>query len=110
MKTYYYLDVSLIFEEQKKIHPITVELFKKNILRSIKQLFGETISNCILDILRYDAVERRAIIRVPIDIYIKVRTSLTLASSYENIPCKYQVHQAKPILLALLGDSRDFIF
>lgn len=110
MNQFYYLDVSLIFDDPNRIPTVTEELLEKNIIQSIKQVFGESISNSIVDVLCYKPAEQRVIIRVPFDIYVKVRSSLTLASSFENIPCRYHTNQAKPILLGLLGDSRNFKF
>lgn len=50
----------------------------------------------------------RAIIRVPISHYIKVRGSLTLCGKYEGQNCIYLVQKSSSLLLALQGDSRDY--
>jgi len=74
----------------------------------VKQLFGEVQAAIPTDLLKYDPVEKRAILRVPKDHYVKLRSSLTLTGDYEGIPCCYNIHKATPLLLALLGDSRNY--
>lgn len=107
MSNYYYLDVSLILEEPQEV---TVVFFKKNIVEAIKQLFGEVgTASITFDILKYDSEKLRAIIRVPNRYFVKFRGSLTLRGSYEGIKSSYVIHKTAPLLLALQGDSRDYI-
>jgi len=104
---YYYLDVSLELAEEKD-REITPAFFKNHIIKSIKQLFGEAGAAVPVDVLKYHSVEKRAILRVPNDHYVKLRSSLTLTGDYEGTSCVYNIHKASPLLLALLGDSRDY--
>ncbi|XP_076268183.1 ribonuclease P protein subunit p14-like [Rhynchophorus ferrugineus] len=106
MSKYYYLDVSMVFEFQKEVTPA---YFKKYILESIKQIFGEFAAAAIqIDILKFNPETLRAVLRVPKEFYIKLRASLTLSGQFEGVKCSYIVHKASPLLLALQGDSRDY--
>lgn len=87
---------------------ITAVYFKKNIISALNQLFGEVATAVNIDILKYDPINRRSILRVPKTHYIKLRTSLTLCGIYEGEPCAYRIHKASPLLLALQGDSRNY--
>jgi len=107
MSKYYYLDISLNFAD-KIYYEITPEYFKKNIISSITQLFGEVAACVDIDLLKYNQHTLRAIIRVPKTHYVKIRSSLTLCSSYEGRSCAYRIHKASPLLLSLQGDSRDY--
>nr|CAI5865188.1 unnamed protein product [Callosobruchus analis] len=107
MLVYYYLDVSLEFTApfQDEITPV---FFKKNVIEALRQVFGEVATAVNIDILKLDADARRAIIRVPKTHYVKLRSSLTLARTYEGRICVYKVNKASDLLLSLLGDSRDY--
>lgn len=88
---------------------ITAAFIKKNILEAVNQLFGEVGTAVNIDLLKYNSTNTRVIIRVPESHYLKLRSSLTLASKYEGQNCVYKVHKASPLLLGLLGDSRNYI-
>lgn len=87
---------------------VTAVYFKKNIISAVNQLFGEVATAVNIDILKYDCINRRGILRVPKTHYIKLRSSLTLCGKHEGEPCAYRIHKASPLLLALQGDSRDY--
>lgn len=108
MSNYYYLDVSLEFDNP--FGDITVAYFKNHIVKNLYKIFGATASSITVDVLKYDISTRRAILRVPKQIYVKLRASLTLCGSYEDHPCFYKIHKASPLLLALQGDSRNYQF
>lgn len=74
-------------------------------LTSVSDVFGETAAAINIDLLKYNPVEKRGILRVPKELYVKVRASLTLSGEYEDIICAYTVHKATPILLGLTGMS-----
>lgn len=78
-------------------------------MQAVKTLFGEIGASVTVDILKYNPDTRRAILRVPADFYVKLHSSLTLCGEYEGIHCAYRVHKTSPLLLTLLGDSRDYI-
>lgn len=125
MTKYYYLDVSLYVVLRSfgllpnlnscsrefgdyKIHEITDAFFKKHVIDCVKTLFGEVSAAVPVDLLKYNYKARRGILRVPIDSYVKLHSSLTLCGSYEGAECVYRVHKTSPLLLSLLGDSRDY--
>ena len=105
----------MFFVFSRKIHndvdcEVTPEYFKQNIISAIRQLFGE-VSACVdIDILKYNFISKRAVVRVPGDYYVKTRSSLTLCGKYQDTACSYQIHKASPVLLNLQGDSRDYTF
>ncbi|XP_026474903.1 ribonuclease P protein subunit p14 [Ctenocephalides felis] len=106
MSDFYYLDLSLELAQDDS--NVSIIYLKKNIINSLRQIFGEISSSVNIDILKYDSCERRAIIRVPAEQYVKLRSSLTLCSTYENISCAYKIHNISPSLLSLIGNSRTY--
>lgn len=107
MDSYYYLDVSLVFSENYESE-VTPAYFKKNIVESLYHLFGEVGAAIPIDVLKYESYTRRAIIRFPIEHYVKVRSSLTLVHKYEGAVATYKVHQGSSFLISLSGNSRDY--
>ncbi|KAJ8940280.1 hypothetical protein NQ318_007651 [Aromia moschata] len=87
---------------------ITPFLFKNHIIEAVSKLFGEVAAAVNFDLLKYDPVNTRAILRVPKTHYVKLRSSLTLCCQYEGILCAYKIHKSTPLLLGLQGDSRDY--
>lgn len=88
---------------------VTAAFVKKNIVEAINTLFGEVGTAVNIDLIKCNSTNTRVIIRVPESHYLKLRSSLTLASQYEGQTCVYKVHKASPLLLGLLGDSRNYI-
>uniref|UniRef100_A0A6M2DTM9 Putative ribonuclease p protein subunit p14-like isoform x3 n=1 Tax=Xenopsylla cheopis TaxID=163159 RepID=A0A6M2DTM9_XENCH len=107
MCDFYYLDLSLELDQDAS--QISVVFFKKNVLNSLTQLFGDISSSVNVDLLKYDPSRHRAIIRVSSDYYVKLRAALTLCSSYEDIKCSYKINNASPSLLSLTGSSREYV-
>ncbi|KAK2579283.1 hypothetical protein KPH14_008242 [Odynerus spinipes] len=103
----YYLDVSLEFPESS-IAEISDVYLKNNILQAVKQIFGEEGAKSTIDILKYDILERRFVLRCVDSFYVKLRAALTLAGSCEGQPCMYTVHRASQNLLSFIGDSRNY--
>lgn len=87
---------------------ISAAFFKKHIIHSVTSLFGEVAAATSIDLLKYDSVEKRGILRVSKDHYVKLRSSLTLSGTYEDCSCVYNIHKATPLLLALLAESRTY--
>ncbi|CAL7951156.1 unnamed protein product [Xylocopa violacea] len=103
----YYLDVSLTLPHNPSLEVSAVYL-KKNILESIKQLFGEEGAKCMIDILKYNPKEHRCVLRCSDECYVRLRAALTVAERYEGIPCTYIVHRASANLLSFSADSRNY--
>ncbi|XP_066142616.1 ribonuclease P protein subunit p14 [Euwallacea fornicatus] len=106
MNNYHYLDIKLILQNPEEVTPA---FFKKNILEGVKQLFGEVGSSVNIDVLKFDPHCLEGIIRIPKSQHIKIRGSLTLYGWYESQSCIYRVRKSAPLLLGLLGDSREYI-
>lgn len=87
---------------------VTEVYLKKNILQSIKQLFGEEGTKCTIDILKFNAKERRFVLRCTKDCYVRLRAALTVADKYEGYSCTYSVHRATANLLSFSTDSRNY--
>lgn len=72
------------------------------------KIFGEIGGLTTLDILKFDAVRARAIVRVPIDFYVKLRAAITLTGEFQDISCAFVVHKAAPLLLGLTESFLEF--
>ncbi|XP_043515938.1 ribonuclease P protein subunit p14 [Frieseomelitta varia] len=103
----YYLDVSLILPDSPCFDFTDVYL-KKNILQSVKQLFGEEGIKSTIDILKYNSKERRCILRCTDESYVRLRAALTVAGKYEGQACTYIIHRASANLLSFSADSRNY--
>ncbi|XP_034941306.1 uncharacterized protein Rpp14a [Chelonus insularis] len=102
-----YLDVSLEFPNNP--HRDISEVFLKNhVMQSLKQLFGEEGANCSVDLLRFNHTSRRFILRCEDKDYVRLRSSLTLASTYNDDDCVFTVHKASASPFGLLSDGRDY--
>ncbi|XP_074037046.1 ribonuclease P protein subunit p14-like [Leptinotarsa decemlineata] len=107
MTNFYYLDLSLKFEKDYDEEVIPV-YFKKNIIEAVNELFGEVGSTVSIDVLKFNHIDKRGILRVPNSQYVKLRSSLTLSARHETNICRYIIHKASPSLLALQADSREY--
>lgn len=106
MTEYFYLDVSLeLSEDSDSILPIYI---RGSIEQSLQSIFGEIGGQTTVDILKFDRDSCRGIIRVPENYYIKLRTALALTSQFQDIPCRYKVHSASPVLVSLIGTHINF--
>ncbi|XP_033191529.1 ribonuclease P protein subunit p14-like [Bombus vancouverensis nearcticus] len=105
--TMYYLDVSLILPDSPSLE-ITEVYLKKNILQSIKQLFGEEGTKGTIDILKFDSKEHRCVLRCTDDCYVRLRAALVVAGKYEGHTCIYAIHRASANLLSFSANSRNY--
>ncbi|XP_015440003.1 PREDICTED: ribonuclease P protein subunit p14 [Dufourea novaeangliae] len=103
----YYLDVSLELPHCAN-YEVSQVFLKKNILQSVKQLFGEEGTKCTIDILKYNPKDYRFILRCPNDCYVRLRTALSLAEKYEDKLCIYHIHRTTANLLSFSADSRNY--
>ncbi|XP_055700434.1 ribonuclease P protein subunit p14 [Phlebotomus papatasi] len=101
MSAYIYLDVSLQLSTIPR-DPIVPVFFKGGILTSLEEVFGEIGGCTTVDVLRFDPKTLKAILRVPKEDYVKVRTALTLISAFQEIPCRFHVNSVSPLLLSLV--------
>ncbi|KAF7991323.1 hypothetical protein HCN44_002885 [Aphidius gifuensis] len=103
----YYLDISLIIPNNKN-RQISQVFLKKHLMQSLKQVFGEKGSNCCIDIIKYNQDNRNFILRCKNEDYVRLRSSLTLASTYEEDNCIYIVNKSSVSPFGLLSDGRDY--
>ncbi|KAK0182501.1 hypothetical protein PV327_000637 [Microctonus hyperodae] len=87
---------------------ISAVFFKKHLMQSLKQLFGELGADTTVDILKYDSSSRKFILRCKSKDYVKLRSALTLASTYEEDTCIYIIHKASASPFGLLSDGRNY--
>lgn len=87
---------------------VTQVYLKKNILQAIRQLFGEEGVKNTVDILKFNPVTRRFILRCLSCDYVRLRAALTVATEYEGQTCMYIFHRVSPNLLSFVADSRTY--
>lgn len=87
---------------------ISQVFLKKHLMQSFKQLFGEKGADCCIDIIKYNLESRRFIVRCGSKDYVKFRSSLTLASTYEEDSCVYTVNKSSASPFGLLSDGRNY--
>ncbi|XP_067854915.1 ribonuclease P protein subunit p14 isoform X1 [Heptranchias perlo] len=115
---YQYLKVGLEFEETRPGLRLNAAHFKQLIVSALKDLHGETGAALPVDVLRFEEETLKAILRVKsryvesISVHsglVKLWSALTLLGSYQNQKCAFRVTQVSPFLLALSGNSREFV-
>ncbi|XP_068940362.1 ribonuclease P protein subunit p14 [Petaurus breviceps papuanus] len=104
---HHYLRVRL--ELQERGSRLSDAQFKQLIVLALKELFGEAGAALPLDVLTYEEKTLSAILRVCSSGLVKLWSSLTLLGSYQNKKCAFRVIQVSPFLLALSGNSREFV-
>ncbi|XP_074140359.1 ribonuclease P protein subunit p14 isoform X2 [Sminthopsis crassicaudata] len=104
---YHYMKVQLEFQEHG--FRLTDAQFKQLIVLALRDLFGEVGAALPFDVLTFEEKTLKAILRVCSSGLVKLWSSLTLLGSYQNKICAFRVMQVSPFLLALSGNSREFI-
>lgn len=94
-----YLDVSLDFEGRPP--EIDARIFKFIIGQALKKLFGEVGASVQVDVLRYRESDRRAYLRVSSSNLVRLWSSVTLHSSYNDRPCSFRVYKVSASLASL---------
>ncbi|XP_053698108.1 ribonuclease P protein subunit p14-like [Sabethes cyaneus] len=106
MSEFYYLDISLkLAAEPEQLLPV---YFKSCLEQALVRIFGEIGGQTTVDILKFDTKQARAIIRVPTDFYVKLRSVISLIGQFQDIPCSFVVHKASPLLLGLVETNLEF--
>lgn len=106
MSEFYYLDISLkLASEPEQLLPV---FFKSCLERSLVKIFGEIGGQTTVDLLKFDAGRARAIVRVPIGSYVKLRAAIALTGEFQDIPAHFVVHKAGPLLLGLVETHLEF--
>lgn len=94
-----YLDVSLDFEGRSL--EIDARIFKFIIGKALKKLFGEVGASVQVDVLRFRESDLRAYLRVLSSNLVRLWSSLTLHSSYNDRPCSFRVYKVSSSLASL---------
>jgi RNase P/RNase MRP subunit POP5 len=63
-----------------------------------------------VDILKYNASTRRAVLKCPSDDFVKVRSALITVTEFSKAECYFKVHRVAASLLSLTASSRTFKF
>lgn len=95
---HYYLNRKLA---NKETNPLPV-FVKGSIEQSLRTTFGEIGGQTTFDLLKFDESRQRLILRVPKEFYVKLRSALTLISTFQGVPCHFYIHSVSKVLLALL--------
>lgn len=77
----------------EKEYTINFSSFKQHVTHSLYVLFGEIGASTDYEILKYTQREKRAIISVPEDFYVKFYSALTLNGLFNGIECAYRIHK-----------------
>ncbi|KAF4524099.1 hypothetical protein B566_EDAN007682 [Ephemera danica] len=104
---FWYIDVSLAFSDQWRKN-LDIAHFKMQIIKAMKQLFGELGAAIPVDVMKYNQATGRAVLRCPTKNYVKLRSSLTLVSAFEGQKCVFKIHKASPSIISLLSNSRTW--
>lgn len=87
-------------EQPDQLLPV---FFKSRIQQLLHQVFGEIGGHTSVDVLKFDAKSKRAILRCSDSHYVKLRAALALVPTFQDVPCCIKVHSASPVLLSLLA-------
>ncbi|XP_074054979.1 ribonuclease P protein subunit p14 [Macrotis lagotis] len=104
---HHHLKVQLEFQDHGP--RLTDAQFKHLIVSALRDLFGEVGAALPFDVLTFEEKTLTAILRICSSGLVKLWSSLTLLGSYQNKKCAFRVLQVSPFLLALSGNSREFV-
>ncbi|XP_005997812.1 ribonuclease P protein subunit p14 [Latimeria chalumnae] len=105
---YHYMKINLEFEEGREVR-VNAAHFKQLIIAALKELHGETGAALPFDVLTFEEKTTSAIVRVYSSGLVKLWSAITLLGYYQNQKCAIRVTQVSPFLLALSGNSREFV-
>ncbi|KAI9104678.1 hypothetical protein DFS34DRAFT_645377 [Phlyctochytrium arcticum] len=86
----------------------TLPQFRQAIHAALKDLFGIVGSSHTVDILKFVESKQWALIRTGYESLPALRMALTLMTSYNDLPCAFEVMASSPYLFSLAVDSRDW--
>lgn len=91
----------------EKEYIVNFSSFKQHVTQSLFVLFGEIGASTDYEILKYVQQNKRAIISVPEDYYVKFYSALTLNGLFNGIECAYRIHKTTRDLTELDIELRD---
>lgn len=86
---------------------VTFSSFKQHVYHSLYLLFGEVGSSTTVELLKYYQSEKRAILSVPEDFFVRLYSALTLNGVFNGIECAYRVHKTTRDLLDIDPELTD---
>lgn len=92
-------------KEPEDISPVFI---KGALVTSLNAVFGEIGGFTEVDLLKFDELRRRGILRILADYEIKLRTSLTLIREFQGIPASFQVNKVSYQLPSLVETFIEF--
>lgn len=107
---FFYLKLNI--EISKEVDERSVEIdavtFKSILIQALDSLHGKVGSAISVDIIKFEASLKEAILRVKESGLVKLWSALTLMSYYKDRRCAIYVTQVSPCLLSLGADSRHW--
>lgn len=104
-------DIHVIFHRKLQSRPeeeLLPVFVRGAIVQSLKTVFGEIGGETELDLLTFDVIRQKGILRVPTNFLVKTRAALTLIAEFQGIPAIFQVNKASPQLASLTETFIDF--
>lgn len=107
---FFYLRVKLEISKEKDLPPVQLDalIFKSLLLQALDSLHGKIGAALNVDVLKFDSKSMEAIVRVRERGLVKLWSSMTLFSYYQDRQCAITVIQVSPHLLSLAADSRQW--
>ncbi|XP_032892511.1 ribonuclease P protein subunit p14 [Amblyraja radiata] len=106
---YQYLKVGLECEPRGPGLRLSDAAFKQTIVAALRGLHGEIGAALPVDVLKFEERSLTAILRVRGSDLVKLWSALTLVASCKDKKCAFRIIQVSPFLLALAGNSREFL-
>jgi RNase P/RNase MRP subunit POP5 len=88
---------------------VTATTLKTQLINAVKQFLGTQGAAYKVDILKFQSIEETFILRCVSEHYVQLRAALTVANSFEGLPCAYHILRASPNLLTFTANSRTFM-
>ena len=103
----YYLEIKVSTKESQL--PESSAMMKVYIHRSMKQILGEEGCKDKIDILKYDHLSKKIIIRCSKECYVRFRAALVLSNMCEDwSPYSFTINRASRNLLSFRSNSRTY--
>ncbi|TPX31692.1 hypothetical protein SeMB42_g07722 [Synchytrium endobioticum] len=100
--TWQYMSISLTTEPA---HDLDELYFRNAISIALRDAFGIIGMSTPIDVLTFDLDTQHAVIRVPSEYLVQVRSALSLLNKVDGTrTCRFHVHQASSHLMSLACD------
>ena len=103
----YYLEIFVNTKQSE--FPQSSAMMKVYIQKSVRQFLGEEGCKDKIDILKYDSLNQRLILRCSNKSYVRLRAALVLSNICEDqSTCSFTINRASQNLLSLRSNSRSY--